>query len=272
MGLDIYLYRYDKPRTQVAAENEAWEAVTSGIWNDYTEKHGKSDKWPETVNEDWRKAVKRASKKEGRVGKWDDHPCEVKIEEDSKKHPKHYFKIGYFRSSYNAGGINRILQDRIGQDLYTILGVSQDDDQPQPNWRAVIKRVDSAMEQYEALLSDNPWQVIECAHNLFSPKSSVEDKQALALAQKELSQKRSKTDFTAYSNNAGFWCPEGMTVYGAVNGVDALGSPCCFLVTKDKGDEDGLRWYLHALEIIKETAEWVLAQKDPSKFHLHISG
>jgi len=272
MGLDIYLYRYDKPRAKVEAENEAWEAVTSAIWDETVRKFGDSKNWTPEQSSAWKAETRKAAKKNGRVGKWDDHPSEVKIEQDSAKYPNHMFKIGYFRSSYNSGGINCILRDRIGQDLYSILGLSHDEYCQQPNWGAAIKRIDSAMEQYEALLMDNPWRVVECAHNMFSPKTRVEDKEALVIAQKELGQKRSKTDFTAYSNNAGFWCPEGMMVYGAVNGVDALGSPACFLITKDGGGPEGLRWYLHAMEIVKETAEWVLSQKDKTKYWLHVSG
>jgi len=272
MGLDIYLYRYDKPREVVAAENEAWETVTSGIWDDFKKEHGDSDKWPEGVNKQWRAAVKKAAKRAGRVGDWDNHPCEVKIEEDSKKHPKHLFKVGYFRSSYNAGGINRVLSDRINQDLYSILGVDHDEYEQQPNWKAVIKRVDSAIEQYEALLNENPYQVHECSPNMFMEKPTVEDAEALKIAHQELTQKRDKSSFTSYTNRTGEWFTKGMTIYGVVHGVSSLGVPCVFLVTKDEGDENGLRWYLHALEIIKETAEWVLAQKDQDKYWLHVSG
>lgn len=271
MGLDIYLYRYDKPLAVVEKGNEKWEAVTSGIWEEYEQEHGKSDKWPEAINKKWRADVKKAAKKEGRVGDWYNHPCEVCIEEKSKKYPDHYFKVGYFRSSYNAGGINRILEDRIGQDLYSILGIKRDEYHQQPDWKAVIKRVDSAIEQYEALLNENPYQVHKCSPNMFLEKSKVEDAEALKIAHKELTQKRDKPSFKSYTNHAGEWFTEGMTIYGVVHGISALGVPCVFLVTKDTGGEDGLRWYLHALEIVKETAEYVLAQKDQSKYYLHVS-
>jgi hypothetical protein len=42
------------------------------------------------------------------------------IQQNSKKYPTHYFKVGYFRSSYNEWGLNRVLTKTIGKDLYYI--------------------------------------------------------------------------------------------------------------------------------------------------------
>lgn len=92
MGLDIYLYKSNDIDAHAA-------------WNAQREKA--CEKAPE-----WSKADKGAAY-DAFMARWDaehpDHSPEEKIEIDSKVYPDHLFKVGYLRSSYNGGGIERVL-------------------------------------------------------------------------------------------------------------------------------------------------------------------
>lgn len=272
MGLDIYLYRYDKPRQQVERENEKWEAASSAIYTKLKAQFG-DGKWSDSQHKTWSTEEAEEAKKFGRVGKWHDNPSEVKIEENSAKYPDHLFKVGYFRSSYNESGINGILRDRIGQDLYDILGVSHDAYVQRPNWKAALTRCESAIDQLSAVLRDKPFAVTCVSGNFFNGPSKVDSAQALEIASKELSMPRGTEHFTSYNNRDGAFFTKGLTIYAAIHGTDCLGQPATYLVTKDDGEGDeGLAWYVHALEIVAETCRYVIAQPDPSKFYLHVSG
>jgi hypothetical protein len=69
------------------------------------------------------------------------------INQDSQEFPEHYFKIGYFRSSYNSGGLNSILNDAIKKDLYWIFQTSQDY-YVQPDWKSSRRRAVQVLEEF----------------------------------------------------------------------------------------------------------------------------
>ena len=116
---------------------------------------------------------------------------------DSTRHPEHFFKIGYWRSSYNDGGINAVLRQYGLPDLYEMCGVDKNDDAPAMDWPRVLADATAAIMAFDAaadLMEDRVWRK--------------------------------------------FLTPA---------------------------------WYRQALEIVKETAEWVLSQPDPGAFHTHWS-
>jgi len=70
------------------------------------------------------------------------------IEINSTLYPEHLFKIGYFRSSYNSGGINRVANRYSLLDLYDIFD-------PHsytfiPDWADAMKKCEAAIKQWDA--------------------------------------------------------------------------------------------------------------------------
>src|SRR6476619_807072 len=111
MGLDVYLYRYERPAEEIEAEEAEYEAESERIWTEV----GGSRKYEELTEAERDEASRRTKAVAAArgLGDWGSHPARVKIEQPSAKYPDHYFKVGYFRSSYNASGIDHILSDRI---------------------------------------------------------------------------------------------------------------------------------------------------------------
>lgn len=278
MGLDIYLYRYDKPRKQIEKEDKAWDAISSKIFHkhfDPVEKaRGKDADLTDAERKAWKKELARAAEEYGRVGEWHDNPHNPKVNIDSALYPEHMFKIGYFRSSYNSGGINHILEDRVGETLYSLLDVNHDEYVQQPDWEDVIKNCDRVIAAFRQSVKENPYHIIEVDSILEQSNLPGNIPEALKIAQKVLC--ADKHGFDSFTNGNGFWSINGLEVFGVIPGYrkDFLQGPVTFLVTKStekKGDEP-YQWYINAIEIVKETAQWVLKQENPEKYYLHVSG
>ncbi len=126
MGLDIYLYRYGIPQREDERLASEYEKASDKICKKIQE----GREFYELTEVEKTKAHSQTmvvAKKLGLTGKYESHPDVKKVEKDSKKYPSHMFKIGYFRSSYNDGGINQVLQ-RIGlPTLGTIFGETKED-------------------------------------------------------------------------------------------------------------------------------------------------
>ena len=73
--------------------------------------------------------------------------------------------------------------------------------------------------------------------------------------------------FPAYSNMKGaFFLNKPLKVRGVVSGKDLIGSQGVYLIYD--AEKDFYLWYLQALEIVKETIDWVLQQKNPEEYVL----
>lgn len=200
------------------------------------------------------------------------------IELDSKLYPEHMFKIGYFRSSYNDGGINSVLERMGVPTLYDIFPHSDKKYQFKPNWKESLKLVNEALVAFNHAANGFSGKY-DCfdigATNLFTGPSPVQDeKTALKIFKDEL--ETNKSGFTNYSNRQGHFYGEAVTVRGFVPGVNCLGQPCVYVITErqknEKGEDENLKWYREALEIVRETIEYVIAQKDPQNYSLSWSG
>lgn len=273
MGLDIYLYRYEnfKKTTDLEAKREAF---SEKVWNKYE----KYEQYSDAEKEECRK----------QVGEWDlkhgfknhEHEAVKSIEINSSKHPEHLFKIGYFRSSYNDGGINRILENLVGFDLYGIFNPN-DAYTFQPDWTASLKRIQEGLETFEKKISDDgAYRCFDVSYNEFNgpPKNCpIKNEQDALKVFFEKRRGREKID----EGEGGFQCREGhfflkepLKVAALIEGVKPtiLGRielPSVFVVFEDG---DGFKWYREAMEIMAETCEWVLSQPDKDKYYLHWSG
>jgi hypothetical protein len=257
MGLDVYL-KHSTDRAGELAKQKAAEEFSSNAWDKAGDYEHLSDAQKETV----RSAINAYNL----ANDLDEYGSSNKIETielDSKIHPDNMFKVGYLRSSYNSGGINSVLK-RIGcPDLYDIFEPG-DDYYVTVNWQQAQARAQIAVDRLKEYLGTEmaAYDVIEV--NGYDPVGSKEE--ALALLKEELGRK--STFGGGYSNRAGDWFPEGMTIVGAVPGKPSfMGNPTYYLFTKSENGSN-YKWYLEALEVTKEMIDHVLAQPDPDNYFL----
>lgn len=293
MGLDVYLYRYEDYARAKRIE-KAQEKFDEKLYNEIPGNTDEAFEKRSAKKEEW---AKKHELVKGKYG-WD-LPGESKIEIDSKKYPKHYFKVGYLRSSYNPGGINNILNNLLGEkaDLYYIFQ-PEDQYEFQPDWLGAKSRTMEVLEKYrKAMARSGGVKIVKFMANMFIDPNELcsSEKQALDIFTRERERyEASKSEdknkpfiLGDYSNRDGefFFNDTGLTVRAVIHGVekDLLGRgkmPVVYVaveqkVTKkaDPDDETGGKdWYEAALEITIEMIDYVLAQKDPQKFYLHWSG
>ena len=179
------------------------------------------------------------------------------IEFPSAKYPDHFFKIGYFRSSYSEGGINAFLRRRGIPDLYYIFDVDSEQYYVRPDWLGAKLRVKEVKKLLEEQLEGFPYDV-----TVVSPSSAVSsEREALQFFKEEIEKNSS---FSRYSNKRGFFSfREPLEVVGVMMGV-RWGMNCAYLIYKQHADP----FYLQALEIVEETINFVLSTETPEKYLL----
>lgn len=262
MGLDIYLYRYENLQKTEKLENK-YEKISEKNWNDA----GEYDKLTDKQKEDVRALNEKEAIALGLDKSGTDKENKQKIEIDSAIDPKHYFKIGYFRSSYNDGGINTILRNLGVPDLYDIFE-PEDRYCFQPDWDSALEKCN---ESIEALEKKGNYRCFDVSQNLFKSTDELckSEQEALQIFEKELS--RETCSFGAYSNNKGeFFVKEPLKVLALISGTNNIlrkDTPCTYVICEGEN-----QWYVNALKIVKETIEYVLSQKDKQKYYLHWSG
>lgn len=202
------------------------------------------------------------------VDREDDDACDTRIEIPSTRYPEHLFKIGYFRSSYNGGGVNRVLK-RYGVPTLDAIMAADLTYAFVPDWPDVLARTDAALSDYDAARERMRWDVFSESPTLLGENEPAvhDDRAALDVFLGEMGKPRPFD--TEWASRAGLFLPNGRSMHGLVRGIDAIGKPCLYVITER--DADSIAWYRQALEIVRETAEWVLAQPDPKAFHVHWS-
>lgn len=295
MGLDIYVYRtknWDKYKETLDKINKAGKA-SEAVWEEHELSKGKS--WNDIAEADRdvvSAAAKEAEEKTGKeLGlKRDDNtsypswlnPYEEDLaEEKSKKHPKHeLFNLGYFRSSYNGSGINSILTDRVGYSLYEIFEYNDDDEYEfTPNWIKVKKNaLEAKAALKKAYKESGNVGVYHVSSNMFSPDAGKEvnsDAKALEVYREEMKangENGGEREPYNYSNIKGEFMPaKPLNVRALIHGVEQFGGarPATYVVFElDKGTP---KFYLDALDIIAETAEMAIDDKEYT-YYLHWSG
>lgn len=263
MGLDIYLYRYEDFNDTQKRETE-YSEKTEGLW---TKKY---EETPEEEKVQIRKQEKEIAQSLALDEYGSDTVKKECIEIPSLKYPEHYFKIGYFRSSYNAGGIQRILRNLGIKDLNYIFSY-EDEYEFQPNWDKALNRVSVVIEKLKQI---GGYRAEKFGYNEFNgfpsthPIKSEED--AMIAFLNEI---KRDTNSEAYSNKSGtFYRKEPLKVLAIIEGVDKRFFaeeylPCVYVITENDNE-----WYVQALEIVKETIEYVLSKEDKEKYYLHWSG
>lgn len=266
MGLDIYLSHYTNYQ-QSKANEKAFEEISDNLYEAVKSVEG------EELTEDAKKRITTTLSMEAEklgLDKWgcDETYCS-RVIMDSKLHPEHYFKIGYFRSSYNSGGINNVLRDLGIPDLYDIFEHNENDGYEFcPDWSNALRVVQKSI---DLLKKDKGYRIESISPNLFSPDDVPQSPAAaMEIFKQQLKGKSRNKNFQCYSNKSGeFYLDNvGLKVYGMIPGKDMFDRQCTYVVYKQN---DGNKSYLQALEIVKEAIEYVLAQKNPQEYYLHWS-
>lgn len=276
MGLDIYLYRYENHDDTTRREEEH-ERESSAIWDRIT-----GGRKYETLTEAEKEAARTESvavaKRLG-LDEWgNDDKSKEKIELPSAAHPDHMFKIGYFRSSYNDGGINSVLRARIG---ITLSDLFHDDNRYEflPDWDESKRRAEAALQSLKTANQSRPFRAVAVGRNIFGGDAVVDSEAAaLDVFTQVLSKHPPRADHPFEEKTLGgsfgsregnFWLHVPLQVRGAIQG-ERFGQACTYLVYDD--ESENMRWYEQALEIVIETCDYVLAQPNIGQYWLHWSG
>lgn len=267
MGLDVYLKKYDNKELS----DELEEKYEDFLKKNYLE-YGDYDNMTEEQKKEARGKNKEYAEKLG-LDDWGRDSKNIEdVEFDSEIDKEHYFKIGYFRSSYNESGINRVLSDL---DLPTLNCIFQPNDEYcfRPDWERCLLEISKLIKD----LQNKPnYRCEKVSYNEFSghPNNCKIDnsKEAMKIFLNEIDKERNDDSFQSYSNKDGLFHLKGIKVYGIIQGVNKRffsdeKLPCNYLITKGENDR-----YITALKIVKETIEFVLKQKDSQKYYLTWSG
>lgn len=281
MGLDIYLSEFDDYE-KAKALDKAHDEESEGLWAKVVGEGIKYEEASEAQKDAYGKALKACSVKYFGKPKGDEvyarNPHDKKIERDSKKHPKHMFKIGYLRSSYNGGGFNnvcrRMLNGKAGEGLYYIFEHDDKVCEFKPDWEQALARAKEVRDALKA--EDKGYDVFKVSANAFKPSDVSDAKQARKIFEAELA-RRDGGGMDSYSNVHGeFYLGKPIEVMGVIPGYEEfLGRniPCSYIVYK-QGQEDpdrGVRWYIDALDVIIEMCEWAIKYKNKDKLYMYWS-
>lgn len=256
MGLDVYLEKCDnlsetkKLEKQYQEESEKNWASTGKKW----------EETPEAERDAISKKNEEIALSLG-LSEWGKSEARESINLDSKLYPKHMFKIGYFRSSYNEGGINSFLRRNGLPDLYYVFNVN-DDYEPDNDWNGCLKRCNEVISKMEEYMKTDisKFDVMQI-RELGSVENETEAKK---LFMKELD-RQLNSGCRSYSSSQGTFYLDGIKCHGFMFGKNIIGNPCVYVVIESN---DGFKWYLEALHIVRETIEYVLSQDNPEKYYL----
>lgn len=280
MGLDIYVRKCADLDAAKAAEQAA-EAEVNALW----EAAGGYDAATEAQKQDIREKTKAVHAAHGCTGKYDRHATVEELEDmPSKVDPTHMFKLGYFRSSYNEGGIERVMRNLGLPTLHDIFGVTGDEYEIRPDWNTALTRVCEAIDGYAAFLASDAGRFRVTNIRPMFDHGVKTKKEALDLFLQQMKQNSERgADWSDYSNSSGNFWLKGIKVHAVITKTyerprpgDVIGAlingPAVFVVY-EQGREDGKEdWYLTALRIVRESIEFVLAQPNKQHFYLVWSG
>lgn len=260
MGLDVYLKKYENFEDTVARESEFEEKSESF----YSEVGEYKDLTKEQKDEIRKKCQELAQSL--RLTEWGvDEENVSSIEKDHPEYPKHMFKIGYFRSSYNDSGIERILRNHELPTLSVIFN-AKDEYKFRPDWEMCLIRCENTIKMFE---EKNPVKAIPIYfENDSEVKSELDAVNAYSKEYKTHLGEREK--MYNYQNKLGhFYFEEPLKVLGFIPGQNKYifnERPCVFaIIDFDK------EWYINALKIVRDTIKFVLEQEDKDKYYLHWS-
>lgn len=203
-----------------------------------------------------------------------DNDQDVKdIEIKSTLHPDHYCNIGYFRSSYNSGGFNLVINSALEKDGFYYL-FDYDNSNPnqnyyfQPDWNDVKSRAVSMLHEYTEYVNSNDG-VYKSIFDGPNPYLSIDDlKQnvpdgyaALSIFKKELNN-NSQYDGSYSNSNGHFYFDKSIKVHGLIPGFQ-FGNVGVHVIYKL--EKEYALQYKSIIEIVIETCDYVLNHNESDK-------
>jgi hypothetical protein len=260
MGLDIYLYK-NADLAESKRKCQEYEERTEQNWADAGEYDSLTDEQKDSIRERNKEiALELGLNEDG------SDPNDIRVEQDSKAGgSEHYFKMGYFRSSYNASGIQRILRNMGLNDLNWVFDNPDGEYEFKPNWEQAFDRINDLISDFS---KTGPYRVDAVSGNMFKEPDVLNDAQALQVFLEEKAREHASQH--NYSSSRGeFYLAEPLKVLAMIPGTQSiLGTrPCVYVITESDNS-----WYITALQIVRETIEFVLSQDDKEQYYLHWSG
>lgn len=268
MSLNIFLYKHENFKETIEKEN-LYNQRSKFLWD----KAGDQDGLTEDQIEDIRKEIEEFAFSLGLSRTGNDESNKFRIEENSKKYPDHYFKIGYFRSSHNGSGIQKVLKNMNLFGLDWVFNKDQNqNDYFLPQWELAKTRIQILRNQFS---QQDPYRVIYIPQNSFefSAKSETD---ALSIVKNQLQEKKnSNNGVENYSTiDSEFYLYDPLQVVAIIPGKYTVPEEakynkeinCVYIVSKSDNS-----WYEKALEIVEETIDWVLCQQDQEKYRIYWS-
>jgi hypothetical protein len=268
MGLDVYLTRFENYAASQRLKAE-YERRMDRAWEQMANRRN-DDEISSQEEEIYSQQCRKIARTIGLDSNGED-PLVQTIRLPSSQYPDHRFKIGYFYSSNNDSGINRILSDAIGIDLHSITSPLAEEEYFQPDWSLARDICLKAIADFTTHIEQHPYGVVPLTFDPnISPTQAQITSKALAL-QKLVAMKEQITDTqpNTFGGWAGdFFLTEPLEVLAVIPGtagfLDRPDLPCFYIVFQHKH----LDFYLQALEIVLETIEYVLEQPDIDKYYL----
>lgn len=189
------------------------------------------------------------------------------IQKDSVKHPKSYFKIGYFRSAYNSGGFNSVLQRAIGKDLYYIFEPPKNAGKFKPDWNKAWERCTEVINEFDIFSKRiGNVNVMTISERMYSEDVVLSEKDATDAFIRVRDEETH--GFNSFISKDGHFYLDGIKCLAFIPGKNPFGYKCVYvfyeLLEDDEKNELGLKglgtyaFYKQALEIVLETIEYVL--------------
>ena len=274
MGLDVSLYKcnnweeYSKiQRTHDLLSEEEYASFSAQHPGSYSD-------WTQEVKDLYSEMYKRMDKAKDKELSDADAEAEC-IELPSELYPDEHFKIGYFRSSYNDGGINNVARSLGLPGLYDIFGESSNSTEEDYywviDWERAKEIAEDAVKQWEIFVNSDAAKYYVTEARYFQPREGVTPIKGKAGAMEAfLAQQKKGIQYDFRSGTGSFFKKpvrvvaliqgEAEFVFGGVQNVSS------FLIIEN---EDRMYdYYLKSMEIVLETIEYVLRKKDPSKYRL----
>jgi hypothetical protein len=186
------------------------------------------------------------------------------IELNSNTDPEHLFKVGYFRSSYNQGGINSVMRTRIGKSLYDVFPESEDY-YFVPNWARALINIREIRKEFEDSIAATGKYQVATISTYFVNEDINSPQDALNAYMEEINSRPTPiNDSEWYMNKVGEFF--NLKARAVMNGSN-INRPCTYLIYESTDQQDW-DWYVKALKIVEETILWVLEQDDPNNYGL----
>jgi len=262
MGLDIYLYRYEN-----FEETRRKEDLHSEFYDKTWEEVADYDSLSEEEKDAIRDKINQYALSIGLEEDGSDRSMYEKVEMDHPDYPDHYFKIGYFRSSYNESGIQRILKNMDLPTLNDVFNVNDNEYHVKPDWEKALENVESLILRFK---EKGNYRVRAVYPDKFGGEVPGSEAEALKIFQEEIDKHEGKCDYNYSSAKGEFSYHSPQKVLAMIPGQNRYifnDRPCTFVVTESDNS-----WYLQSLEIVRETCKFVLAKEDKEKYYLHWSG